>query len=307
MDKYTEETQQWLDNRFRETSDEGIYFAHQPIYGFRDPNSERYIMNRYIITFQIMKALAHIKFETFLDVGGAEGYKAALVKTLFGAKVKSCDLSSEACKRAKEIYCIDGEPVDIHRLPFDDNQFDVVLCSETLEHVTDIKTATYELIRVSKNALIITVPHEPKEVIEKNIKEKIPHAHIHSLEPTSFNFTKNHVQKIITKKILHPILNIPSSIVEANKKEIIKTNYLPLTVKMYNYLIPAFRYLFKEKSAGFLMKIDDYLSKKNLPYDGMTFILFKDINSYVDKVIKEIRALDIINFKVPYIKLQTNM
>ncbi|MEW6194036.1 MAG: class I SAM-dependent methyltransferase [Bacteroidota bacterium] len=307
MDKYTEETQQWLDNRFRETSDEGIYFAHQPIYGFRDPNSERYIMNRYIITFQIMKALAHIKFETFLDVGGAEGYKAALVRSLFGAAVRNCDLSQEACERAKEIYGVDGGSVDIHRLPFDDNQFDVVLCSETLEHVTDIKTATYELIRVTKNALIITVPHEPKEVIEKNIKEKIPHAHIHSLEPTSFNFTKNHVQKIITKKILHPILNIPSSIVEANKKEIEKTNYLPLTVKMYNYLIPAFRYLFNEKSAGFLMKIDDYLSKKNFPYDGMIFILFKDINSYVDKVIKEIRTLDIINFKVPYVKLQTNM
>ncbi|MEW6507989.1 MAG: hypothetical protein AB1432_09620 [Bacteroidota bacterium] len=77
MNPYTKTTKIWLEERFKETTESNIYFAHQPIYGFRDPNSEKYVINRYIITYQIMKALSHIKFDSLLDVGGAEGYKAA--------------------------------------------------------------------------------------------------------------------------------------------------------------------------------------------------------------------------------------
>ena len=35
MDTYTEDTKSWLDQRFREVDAEGVFLAHQPIYGFR--------------------------------------------------------------------------------------------------------------------------------------------------------------------------------------------------------------------------------------------------------------------------------
>ena len=41
--------------------------------------------------------------------------------------------------RANEIFKLKATPVDIHNLPFKDNEFDVVICSETLEHVTESK------------------------------------------------------------------------------------------------------------------------------------------------------------------------
>ena len=40
---------------------------------------------------------------------------------------------------------------DILNLPFKDNSFDTVLCSETIEHLKDYKTAIKESLRIAKN------------------------------------------------------------------------------------------------------------------------------------------------------------
>ncbi len=155
---------------------------------------------RYIPTYQIIKVLSKIDFHSLLNVGGAEGYKAALIRDIFGAEVKNSDLSEEACKRAKEIYNIDSDPVDIHNLPYQDNQFDVVLCSETLEHVTNFSKATSELLRVAAKAIIITVPHEPKEHTENNKLKKIIHGHIEAFTLKSFDFLKDYGYFVFSKK-----------------------------------------------------------------------------------------------------------
>jgi 2-polyprenyl-3-methyl-5-hydroxy-6-metoxy-1,4-benzoquinol methylase len=133
LDQFTERTKCWLDERFKLFDNEGVYLAHQPIYGFNKGHCENFepILSRYIPTYQIMKALSHIEFHSLLDVGGAEGYKAALVRELFDSDVKSSDLSEEACKRAEEIFHVDSDPVDVQSLPYRDNEFDVVICSET--------------------------------------------------------------------------------------------------------------------------------------------------------------------------------
>jgi SAM-dependent methyltransferase len=235
MNLYTKTTKIWLEERFKETTESNIYFAHQPIYGFRDPNSEKYVINRYIITYQIIKALSHIKFDSLLDVGGAEGYKAAMIKSLLGVRVRNCDISKEACKRAKEIFMIESDTIDIQKLPYKDSEFDVVLCSETLEHVADFEAAVNELIRVCKKAVIITVPNEPQEVIDYNIKNNIPHAHIHSIHEKSFDFIKDKMDIVLVKKILHPILNLPSAVIEASKKESSSSSYSEMLIKFYHY------------------------------------------------------------------------
>jgi hypothetical protein len=93
MDDYTREVREWLDRRFRAVDADGVYLAHQPIYGFRAGHSEERLVERYVITWQILKALARLRFGTLLDVGGAEGYKAALARDLLGVSVRSSDLS----------------------------------------------------------------------------------------------------------------------------------------------------------------------------------------------------------------------
>ena len=136
MDSYTAEEKAMVDKRFSDTAD-GVYRSHQPIYGYKKWPCEWYFTGRYIPTLRIMKELSRLKCESMLDVGGAEGYKSYMARALFGLRVHTSDLSEEACKRAQEIFGVEATPLDIHDLPFADDQFDVITCSETLEHVTD--------------------------------------------------------------------------------------------------------------------------------------------------------------------------
>ncbi len=298
MDNYTENTMHWLNIRYRKTDNEGIYFAHQPIYGFRKGHSEPGLVNRYTITFQIMRALSHLQFNSLLDVGGSEGYKAALIRSIFNGKVRSCDLSIEACNRAKEIFNIDGEPVNIKSLPYGDNEFDVVLCSETLEHVPNFQEATKELIRVCKKAAVITVPHEQKSDIKRNIKEKIPHAHIHSFDTRSFDFCLPIVSRIISRKMFSSFLRIPFAFVDAEKRQ--KTKKPQIFLNIYNSLVPVFKVIFGKRAACFLIEIDDLFSNSIASYSGIIIIILKSHECYSEKKHKSNLISQIMDFKVPY-------
>lgn len=298
MDNYTENTMHWLDTRFRKTDNEGIYFAHQPIYGFRKGHSELGLVSRYTITYQIMKSLSRLQFSSLLDVGGAEGYKAALVRSMFNVKVRSCDLSIEACNRAKEIFNIDGEPVDIQRLPYNDNEFDVVLCSETLEHVPNFQEATRELIRVCKKAVVITVPHEKKRDIKNYIKESIPHAHINSLDTRSFDFCLPIIYKLISRRMLSTFLRIPFAILNAEKRQ--KTEKPQILLNTYNLLVPTFKVIFGKRAISILIQIDDFISNLIPFYSGMIFLILKDPEYYSENIQRKISVSQIIDFKVPY-------
>ncbi len=50
---------------------------------------------------------------------------------------------------------------DVHHLPFPDNSFDLVLCLEVLEHLLDSTQGLRELLRVARDCVLVSVPHEP--------------------------------------------------------------------------------------------------------------------------------------------------
>jgi SAM-dependent methyltransferase len=301
LDEYTKKTKNWLNEQFSEVTNEGIYIAHQPIYGFRKGYCADYIMNRYMISYHLMRALSHLHFTSLLDIGGAEGYKAALARSLFNIEVRSSDLSEEVCKRAKDIYGIEGDPVDINNLPYNDDSFDVVVCSETLEHIPDIVNATKELIRVSKKAVVITVPHEPEEIIIRNIQDKIPHAHLHALDIGSFDFVDQFVSEIKVEKILCPYLDIPSAIIEARKREKDEdSSYGSLYISVFNFLRPIFKILFGKKTGSLLLRLDEFLPRFTGSYTGMVFVLLKDRSAYFPRPLIKISPTQVINFAVPF-------
>jgi SAM-dependent methyltransferase len=47
------------------------------------------------------------------------------------------------------------------KLPFGDNTFPMVICLEVLEHLSEPGLCLQEIIRVTSNYLLISVPHEP--------------------------------------------------------------------------------------------------------------------------------------------------
>jgi len=300
---HTAETQAWLDQRFTAADARGIYIAHQPIYGFRNGPCEPSQVERYTITYQIMQALNCLPFTSLVDIGGAEGYKAALARELFGVTTRSADLSHEACNRARELYDVQGDVIDIHALPYPDRSFDVVLCSETLEHVVDLRHATKELMRVAKHAVVITVPREPEEVVRKNIAQRLPHAHIHALDIHSFDFVQTQGWSSISRRMNSRWLAVIREIIEAQSRVGREGKYPQFLYEVYNRAVPHFRRLFGPRSVQASIKIDDWLANGTDSYQGMCFILLRPGVHLLEKPRRTISADDILNFTVPYLQM----
>lgn len=99
-----------------------------------------------------------------LDAGCGEGFllhhlrQEGLAPRYFGA-----DISADALAWGRENLLADlaANVSDIHHLPYGDNSFPLVLCLEVLEHIPDSVVGLRELARVSADALILSVPHEP--------------------------------------------------------------------------------------------------------------------------------------------------
>lgn len=305
MDAYTQKTMEWLDARYKNyDSSTGIYIAHQPIYGFRKGFCEHGYVFRYVVTTGILKTLSGLKFNSFLDVGGSEGYTAFLVKNIFGVEVKNCDLSGEACKRAGEIFGIDSDQADIQNLPYANGRFDVLLCSETLEHVEDPYQAINELLRVAQNAVVITVPHESKAAVDDNIKNNAVHGHIHYFDLNSLDFLKAEGYKIIGIKTLSPFLGILRLLVDARPFD----NETPIAapkmlINAYNRSVPVLKLIFNKRSAAFLVKLDEVICKHTPAYKGIIFIIVKE-EEYLIRRNKNVSPLRIIELSVPYYYLK---
>ncbi len=298
MDPYTSEVREWLEGRFRMVDAAGVYVAHQPIYGFRAGHSEERLVERYVITWQIMKSLARLRFDSLLDVGGAEGYKAALARDLLGVRVRACDLSAEACRRAQEIFGLEGEPVDVTALPFADGEFDVVLSSETLEHVADLERATRELLRVARRAVVITVPREPDAIVARNVRERRLGSHIHALRSDSFDRFLPPGARLRMTPMLSRFLKVPFALVEASPREQVE-RYPVALLALYNRAVPALRHVFGRATVLRMMRLDEQLAPLASSYEGMLFVIVKDPSCVRDAPSVSIPPERVVDFAVP--------
>lgn len=297
MDNYTNQTKATLEERFKMTV-EGIYYGHQPIYGYRISKSTTSCIARYMVTKSILNALNKYNFKTFADIGGAEGYTANIVRKIFNAEVVSTDLSENACKMAKELFNIKAIPADIHKLPFTDNEFDTVLCSETIEHVSGYEGAINELLRITKNVLVITVPHESKKIVAKNIENKIPHAHIHYFDTRTLDYLKEMGFNLHYEKTLSPLLIIPRVIAEGFKKPDNKLRF-----RVYNFFTPLFKKIFGIRTANRLTNIDTKMTGLFGFYQGITFVIEKNNTTKKEKY-STIKAGSFTNIKVEEYRLK---
>ena len=101
--------------------------------------------------------------ESILDVGCGEGFTLNRLRINgIGKRLEGIEYLDSAIELGKinnpEIKITKG---DIYRLPFKDNSFEVVMCTEVLEHLEEPERALKELIRVSKKYLVVSVPNEP--------------------------------------------------------------------------------------------------------------------------------------------------
>lgn len=133
-------------------------------YETKNPLKRKMVMALHRKMLGYIKEISQGKGDSFriLDAGCGEGFFSAKIYDEFPhASIVGCDGAQEALVIARKINpSIKFEQANIYEMPYRDKEFDLVVCSEVLEHLKDPKSALCELDRVGKN-LLVTVPHEP--------------------------------------------------------------------------------------------------------------------------------------------------
>lgn len=166
---------------------------------------------------EAFKMLRDVNPESVLDVGAGEGFTMRKLKTQpfdpaqgknEKLKIIGVDNSEESVKLAKKVNPdLDIRLGSIYKLDFKDNSFDVVICTEVLEHLDKPDIALEELKRVTKQYLLLSVPNEPYFTIQrflrgKNVKGFGAHPeHLQWWTHKAFlNFLEKNKLKIISQK-----------------------------------------------------------------------------------------------------------
>ncbi len=92
-----------------------------------------------------------------LDIGARDGYISRLLASRF-RRVTALDLEKPALT-LENVETVKG---DVTKLDFPDNSFDVIVCTEVLEHIPRelLGQACREIIRVARHEAVIGVPYK---------------------------------------------------------------------------------------------------------------------------------------------------
>ena len=91
---------------------------------------------------------AHLPCEAFLDAGCGDGRHLAALAGELPQRRAGVDISERILATAQARVEADFRQGNLEALPFADGEFDLILCSQVIEHVLDADTAVAELVRV---------------------------------------------------------------------------------------------------------------------------------------------------------------
>jgi 2-polyprenyl-3-methyl-5-hydroxy-6-metoxy-1,4-benzoquinol methylase len=117
-------------------------------------NKKNFINHQKVYKF----ASQFVKKKIVGDIGCGSGHGSTLLNK--AKKVYGSDISSHAIEFAKKMYKAEFSVQDISALKYKDNQFDVAICSEVLEHTKEkADKALEEIKRVTNGLIIIGTPN----------------------------------------------------------------------------------------------------------------------------------------------------
>ena len=144
-------------------------------------------------TRKIILDLVELKKGKVLDVGAGLG---VLLSELNSFEKYALECSEATIGQGRGIYKnINWALGDAQQLPFDDNFFDLVISSHTLEHILNDKKAVEEMHRVLKarGQLILYLPSNSKGILKKELIEKNGHYR---------TYTKKSVFELLDKNLI---------------------------------------------------------------------------------------------------------
>ncbi len=122
---------------------------------------QRWLINNFYDV--LISIVTKLNSESILDVGCGEGFTLSLLaKKNVDKTLEGIDSSVVAINIGKTLFPkISLKTGDIYNLPYEHDSFELVICSEVLEHLEDPGRALQELKRVSKKYCLFSVPNEP--------------------------------------------------------------------------------------------------------------------------------------------------
>jgi len=152
----------------------------------------------------IKNLIGDVSDKIILDAGSGEGYFLSQIK----AKEKfGIEMSEKRVKKSlKKHPKLNVQVGDVKKLPFDDGVFDVIICSEVLEHVDRYEEALIEFKRCLKPSgmLVMSFPNERMVAFGRLLILKFP---IHEIDHVNW-ITPKQIRKILGSK--YTSSNIPS-------------------------------------------------------------------------------------------------
>ena len=137
----------WSENLNKYNAPNGIYRWHLDAF-------QKHLVSR----------IESVSPAAILDAGCGEGFLCDAIKQrLPEARITGVDFSQGAIDYAAQRFPDAAKygTADIHALPCADRSFDIVVCSQVLEHLDNPDKAVREIIRVSSGYILISVPLEP--------------------------------------------------------------------------------------------------------------------------------------------------
>lgn len=201
-------------------------------------------------------------------------------------KIVASDISPYLLEKAKNRGIISEYSVEnAEKLSFSDESFDYVFCKEAYHHFPRPYIAVYEMLRVSKKAIIFSEPNDHMDV---------------GLLGTITTRVKNIVKRVLGKAVLHydhfKFEESGNYIYSVSRREIEKIalaiNLRVVAVKYLNdYYEKGVEFQKAESDNTLFKKVTKEINKKDLlskigyaPYGGIIAIIFKQNPSEAERI-----------------------
>jgi 2-polyprenyl-3-methyl-5-hydroxy-6-metoxy-1,4-benzoquinol methylase len=133
---------------------------------------QKFLINNFFST--LISLIKPLSIESILDAGAGEGFTMNKLKeNSIGKRIEGIECSKEAISFGKKLFPnLTIKKGSIYNLPYEDNSFDLAICTEVLEHLEEPTKALKEMLRISKKHLIISVPNEPFFMLSNFLRGK---------------------------------------------------------------------------------------------------------------------------------------
>lgn len=133
---------------------------------------QKFLINNFYSS--LISLVKHVAPQTILDAGCGEGFTMdRLAKFGLGKKIEGVEYSKDAIMLGKKLFPnLTFKQGSAYDLPYKGNSFDLVICTEILEHLDVPPKALKEALRISKKYVLISVPNEPFFMLSNFIRGK---------------------------------------------------------------------------------------------------------------------------------------